>query len=100
LAYERRESRDSEDNEQENDDQGGGRRRFRRRPRVCQFCADKSIVIDYKQVDMVRRFVTEAGKIRSRRDTGNCAKHQRQVAIAVKRARHLALVPFASDRMR
>lgn len=100
MAYERRESRDSEDNEQENDDQGGGRRRFRRRPRVCQFCADKSIVIDYKQVDMVRRFVTEAGKIRSRRDTGNCAKHQRQVAIAVKRARHLALVPFASDRMR
>jgi small subunit ribosomal protein S18 len=67
---------------------------------VCQFCADQSIVIDYKQVDMVRRFVTEAGKIRSRRDTGNCAKHQRQVANAVKRARHLALVPFASDRMR
>ena len=100
MAYERRESRDSEDNEQESGDQGGGRRRFRRRPRVCQFCADKSIIIDYKQVDMVRRFVTEAGKIRSRRDTGNCAKHQRQVANAVKRARHLALVPFAADRMR
>jgi small subunit ribosomal protein S18 len=77
-----------------------GRRRFRRRPRNCQFCADKINILDYKQVDLVKRYVTEAGKIRSRRDTGNCAKHQRMVAKAVKRARHMALVPFASDRMR
>jgi small subunit ribosomal protein S18 len=77
-----------------------GRRRFRRRPRNCQFCAEKITTLDYKQVDLVKRYVTEAGKIRSRRETGNCAKHQRMVAKAVKRARHMALVPFAADRMR
>lgn len=77
-----------------------GRRRFRRRPRNCQFCAEKITTLDYKQVDLVKRYVTEAGKIRSRRETGNCAKHQRMVARAVKRARHMALVPFASDRTR
>jgi small subunit ribosomal protein S18 len=77
-----------------------GRRRFHRRPRNCQFCADKINSVDYKQVELVKRYVTDAGKIRSRRETGNCAKHQRMVAKAVKRARHMALVPFASDRMR
>jgi small subunit ribosomal protein S18 len=77
----------------------GGGRRFRRR-RVCQFCADKINSLDYKQVDVVKRYVTDAGKIRSRRETGNCAKHQRMVARAVKRARHLALVPYTSDRLR
>lgn len=77
-----------------------GRRRFRRRPRNCQFCAEKINSVDYKQVELVKRYVTDAGKIRSRRETGNCAKHQRMVAKAVKRARHMALVPFASDRMR
>lgn len=56
--------------------------------------------MDYKQVDLVKRYVTDAGKIRSRRDTGNCAKHQRMVARAVKRARHMALVPYTSDRLR
>jgi small subunit ribosomal protein S18 len=79
---------------------GGGRRRFRRRARVCQFCADKSIVLDYKQVDLVKRYVNEQGKIRTRRDTGNCAKHQRMVAKTVKRARHMALVSFVGDRHR
>jgi small subunit ribosomal protein S18 len=76
-----------------------GGRRFRRR-RVCQFCADKINTLDYKQVDVVKRYVTDAGKIRSRRETGNCAKHQRMVARAVKRARHMALVPYTSDRLR
>ena len=77
---------------------GGGR--YRRRPRVCQFCANKIHVMDYKQLDLVKRYVSDAGKIRSRRETGNCAKHQRMVARAVKRARHMALVPYTSDRLR
>jgi small subunit ribosomal protein S18 len=92
--------RDSERSDSGSYSRDSGRRRFRRRPRTCQFCTEKIHTIDYKQVDLVRRYVTEAGKIRSRRDTGNCAKHQRMVARAVKRARHMALVPFASDRMR
>ncbi len=86
--------------ESRQDSRPGGGRRFRRRPRVCQFCADKINSLDYKQVDLVKRYVTDAGKIRSRRDTGNCAKHQRMVARAVKRARHMALVPYTSDRLR
>jgi len=78
--------------------QGG--RRFYSRPRVCQFCTDPSSRIDYKQVDMLQRFVTEEGKIRPRRQTGTCAKHQRQLAKAVKRARHVALLPFAGEVLR
>lgn len=74
--------------------QGGGERRFFSRPKICQFCADKNIVIDYKNADMLRRFIVEDGKIRPRRQTGNCAKHQREVAAAIKRARHIALLPF------
>jgi len=58
------------------------------------------LTLDYTQVDLVKRYVTDAGKIRSRRETGNCAKHQRMVARAVKRARHMALVPYTSDRLR
>lgn len=77
---------------------GGGR--FRRRPRVCQFCAEKTRVIDYKQVEVLKRFVDESGKIRSRRQTGTCARHQRMIARAVKRARHMALLPFAAERLR
>lgn len=77
-----------------------GRRRFGRRPRVCQFCTEKVTAIDYKQTDLLKRYVSEQGKIRPRRDTGACARHQRMLARAVKRARHLALVPFAVDRMR
>jgi len=69
-------------------------RRFVARPKICQFCADKNSLIDYKNVDMLRRFVTEEGKIRPRRQTGTCAKHQRELATAIKRARHLALLPF------
>ena len=80
--------------------QRGRGRRFSRRPRVCQFCADKTKSLDYKQIDLLKRFVTDQGKIRSRRETGACAKHQRMVARAVKRARHMALLPFATERYR
>jgi small subunit ribosomal protein S18 len=69
-------------------------RRFVARPKICKFCADKNIAIDYKNIELLRRFVTEEGKIRPRRQTGTCAKHQRELATAIKRARHLALLPF------
>lgn len=78
--------------------QRGRGRRFSRRPRVCQFCVDKTKSLDYKQLDLLKRYVTDQGKIRSRRETGACAKHQRMVAKAVKRARHMALLPFAAKR--
>jgi small subunit ribosomal protein S18 len=71
-----------------------GGRKYIARPKFCQFCADKTIDIDYKQVDMLQRFVTEDGKIRPRRQTGTCARHQRLLARAIKRARQIALLPF------
>lgn len=75
-----------------------GSRRFVARPKICQFCADKNISIDYKQADMLRRFVTEDGKIRPRRQTGTCARHQRVLAVAIKRARQVALLPFTGEK--
>jgi small subunit ribosomal protein S18 len=75
-------------------DSPAGGRRFFSHPRVCQFCTDRSAVVDYKQAEMLRRYVSEDGKIRPRRQTGMCAKHQRAIAVAVKRARHLALLPY------
>lgn len=77
-------------------EQQHGGRRYVARPKICQFCADTNIKIDYKLVDLLNRFVSEDGKIRPRRQTGTCARHQRELARAVKRARHIALVPFVS----
>jgi small subunit ribosomal protein S18 len=74
-----------------------GGKRFFAQPKVCQFCTDRNAVIDYKMSDMLRRYVTDDGKIRPRRQTGACAKHQREIARAVKRARHLAMLPFAGE---
>lgn len=70
-----------------------------RRPRrkVCSFCVDKVEDIDYKDVAKLRRFMTERGKILPRRISGNCAKHQRQVTLAIKRARNIALLPFTAE---
>lgn len=70
-----------------------------RRPRrkVCTFCVDKVEHIDYKDVAKLRRFITERGKILPRRISGNCAKHQRQVTVAIKRARNIALLPFTAE---
>ncbi len=67
------------------------------RKKTCAFCADKNRVIDYKQADQMLRFVNEFGRIRPRRQTGVCAKHQRELAQAIKRARHIALVPFVQE---
>jgi len=72
----------------------GGERRFFAKPKFCQFCADKTLTIDYKKTDLLRKYVTEDGAIRPRRQTGACARHQRAVAAAVKQARHIALLPF------
>src|SRR5512138_2947509 len=77
---------------------GGGERRYYARPKTCQFCADKTVSIDYKKADMLRRFVTDEGKIRPRRQTGTCARHQRVLAGAIKRARHIALLPYTGGR--
>ena len=68
-----------------------------RRRKVCQFCAEKSEFIDYKDVAKLRKFVSERGKILPRRMTGTCAMHQRELTEAIKRARHLALLPFTAD---
>ena len=73
-------------------DRGGRPRR-----KVCSFCVDKVEHIDYKDVAKLRRFVTERGKILPRRISGNCAKHQRQVTVAIKRARNIALLPFTAE---
>lgn len=69
-------------------------RRFRPRKKVCQFCKDKEKFLDYKDVEAVKQYISEQGKILPRRITGTCAKHQRDVTIAVKRARHIALIPY------
>ena len=69
-------------------------RRFIVRPKVCAFCVD-SIVIDYKDVTRLSRYISDRGKIEPRRRTGVCAKHQRRLALAIKRARFLALLPYA-----
>lgn len=70
-----------------------------RRPRrkVCSFCVDKVEEIDYKDVTKLRRYITERGKILPRRISGNCAKHQRQMTTAIKRARNVALLPFTCE---
>ena len=69
----------------------------RRKKRVCQPCVDKLTVIDYKDVNKLRRYVSERGKILPRRITGNCAKHQRALTTAIKRARHVSLMPYSQD---
>jgi small subunit ribosomal protein S18 len=79
---------------EERNNRGRPERRFFSRPKFCQFCSDKELSIDYKKVDLLKRYITDDGKIRPRRQTGACAKHQREVAAAIKRARHIALLPF------
>ena len=77
---------------------GGGMRRGRPggRRKVCRFCADKTLKVDYKDVRTLGSFISEGGKIVPSRTSGNCAKHQRQLAVAIKRARVLALLPFST----
>ena len=72
------------------------RRPMRRRKKVCVFCG-KDNVIDYKDTNKLKRYISERGKILPRRITGNCAKHQRALTVAIKRARHIALMPYSMD---
>lgn len=65
--------------------------------KVCVFCADKNEKIDYKDVAKLKKYITEKGKIIARRQTGLCAKHQRELTLAIKRARNMALLPFKAD---
>jgi small subunit ribosomal protein S18 len=69
----------------------------RRRKKVCAFCQDKSAAIDYKDINKLRRFISERGKILPRRITGTCAKHQRALTVAIKRSRHIALLPYTVE---
>ncbi len=69
-------------------------------PRNCPFCVEKVKTIDYKQVEVLRRYLTDHGKIKARRKIGTCAKHQRLLASAIKRARHIALLPFVTEHTR
>ncbi|MBE6703947.1 MAG: 30S ribosomal protein S18 [Clostridia bacterium] len=69
----------------------------RKKKKVCMFCADKIEHIDYKDVARLRKCVSERAKILPRRITGTCAKHQRQLTVAIKRARHIAIMPYISD---
>jgi len=85
-----RDSRDSKGPER--------KRRFQVRKKVCRFCVDKTPFIDYKDVKTLRFFLTERGKILPRRISGNCARHQREVTVAVQRCRNIALVPFSGEK--
>jgi small subunit ribosomal protein S18 len=82
-----------EDRGERGGEDAGGRRGFGRR-KVCRFCADKTLKVDYKDQGQLKYFLTERGKIIPRRISGNCALHQRQVATAIKRARMLAILPY------
>ena len=72
--------------------------KFRRtRKKVCALCANKDLVLDYKNADQLKKFINEKGKILTRRATGACAKHQRDITIEVKRARHIAILPYTQN---
>ena len=82
--------------------EGGGFKKFnnnfrRRRRRVCEFCADRVDFIDYKDVAKLSKFITDRAKMMSRRSCGTCSKHQRELSVAIKRARYVALLPFCND---
>lgn len=87
-------------NQQPPAEQSTGQRRFYAHPRVCQFCTDKNVLIDYKSAELLRRFISEDGKIRPRRQTGTCSRHQRELARAIKRARHLAILHYTGETLR
>ena len=74
-----------------------GRGNSRRRPKFCYYCVEKQEKVDYKDVDKLKKYISERGKIIPRRVTGNCAKHQRLLTEAIKRARYMALLPYSLD---
>ena len=78
-------------------DKNDGMRQRRAKRKICAFCVDKVTDIDYKDSSKLRKFISERAKILPRRVSGCCAKHQRQLTIAIKRARHIALLPYTTD---
>ncbi|MDY6912584.1 MAG: 30S ribosomal protein S18 [Chloroflexota bacterium] len=76
------------------------KRRYIPKRKVCPFCVDRSRKIDYKQADALRRFISDRGKMEPRHRTGVCAKHQRRLSMALKRARYLALLPYTAEHIR
>jgi len=94
MADEARRSNNDEYDDGDDKGRGNGRGGARRRRRMCRFCADTETVIDYKNPQMLKYFITDRGKMIPRRITGTCAKHQRKLAVAIKRSRMVALMPF------
>jgi small subunit ribosomal protein S18 len=92
------------DREREAEESRRGQRRPRKftppRRKRCVLCIDRIDVVDYKQVEFLRTFLTGRGKIKPRHKTGTCGKHQRRLAVAIKRARHLALLPYTAEHIR
>ncbi|MDI6604816.1 MAG: 30S ribosomal protein S18 [Thermoanaerobacteraceae bacterium] len=84
-------------NGKERDNSAARRKNRKAKKRVCSFCVDKVKHIDYKDIGKLRKYITERGKILPRRITGNCAVHQRQLTIAIKRARQIALLPYTAE---
>jgi small subunit ribosomal protein S18 len=74
-----------------------GKRQYLRKKKVCRFCVDKVDLIDYKKADVLQSFIQERGKILPRRMTGTCARHQRWLTVAIKRAQNIALLPFSAE---
>lgn len=93
-----RDDRGGNGNTGRDDEEKGGGRRFGRR-RVCRFCADTTIPIDYKDTNTLKYFTSERGKIIPRRISGNCQKHQKSVARAIKQARNVAILPYVSSKI-
>ncbi|MBA3013216.1 MAG: 30S ribosomal protein S18 [Proteobacteria bacterium] len=77
----------------------GGKNRFFQRKKICRFCVDNALELNYKNPKALRQFITERGKIMPRRITGTCAKHQRQLSLAIKQSRQIALLPFVGRPM-
>ena len=92
-----RDQREHRERREPRGDRPSGPRMMRKRKKVCAFCAEKLDDIDYKDVARLKKFLSERSKILPRRITGNCAKHQRFLTTAVKRSRHIALIPYVSD---
>jgi small subunit ribosomal protein S18 len=89
---------DKKNNKRRNNQDDDFNPKFRKmRKKVCPLCGDKTLVLDYKDADQMRKFINERGKILPRRVTGACAKHQREITLAVKRARHIAIIPYTED---
>lgn len=96
MAFGRKFGRDKD---KDKDKKGFKKRKMISRPRVCRFCADKKLTIDYKDARLLSSFISERGKIVPRRISGNCAGHQREVTLALKRGRILALIPYTATQL-